>query len=384
MTQSHHEHVERSRAKILSAIGSANNLTLFQPPGNIGDQLIHAGTKQLLAHLPHQEKDLSQARTASGHTALLGGCGGWCGPFHGLPAFLPLLEERFERVIVLPSSFDTSLETVRQTLAKTRATVFAREEVSHRQIRDLCQADIAHDCAFFFDFKPYAQAGEGVLTAFRTDEESAFPTVPENNQDISVTCHNLEEWLKIIARHEIIRTDRAHVTIAGALLGKRVDYLASSYHKVPAIVDYSLRDFPVSRLPDNWAVKAGEGGKRLTDAARLSLLTEAIQSTIPPAGKFLLVDAGQIGTLELASRVRVPFLERDGLYWGPPPDDETAIAEFERMCRDGTEFIVIAWPAFWWLDHYAGFHRHLRANFHRVVENESVVVFDVRSGHRKT
>lgn len=378
-TTNHLEHVERSRAKLLRAIGSAADLTLFQPPGNIGDRLIHAGTKQLLSHLSYCEKKLSQARSCTGHTALLGGCGGWCGPFHGLPAFLPLLEERFRKVIVLPSSFDTTINSVKQALSNTCATVFAREEISFQQIRNLCRAEIAHDCAFYFDYSPFRRSGQGILTAFRTDEESAFRTVPPENKDLSAVCGSLDEWLHTISSHELIRTDRAHVTIAGALLGKRVEYLASSYHKVPAIVDYCLRGFPVSRLSDDWFTTVIDDGSQLTDAERLRILAEKITSLIPADSDFLLVDNNQIGAIPLVGQVRVPFLEHEGTYWGSPANDKTAISELERMRRAGAGFIVFAWPALWWLDHYAGFHRHLRSNFRCLFENDSLVIFDVRS-----
>jgi hypothetical protein len=39
---------------------------------------------------------------------------------------------------------------------------------------------------------------------------------------------------------------------------------------------------------------------------------------------------------------------------------------------------VFGWPAFWWLDHYAAFHRHLRERFRCVLRNERLVVFDLR------
>jgi hypothetical protein len=45
-----------------------------------------------------------------------------------------------------------------------------------------------------------------------------------------------------------VKTDRAHVMIAAALLGKVVDYWTSSYHKVPSIADYALKAFPVRRI----------------------------------------------------------------------------------------------------------------------------------------
>jgi exopolysaccharide biosynthesis predicted pyruvyltransferase EpsI len=45
-----------------------------------------------------------------------------------------------------------------------------------------------------------------------------------------------------------VKTDRAHVMIAAALLGKVVEYWTSSYHKVPSIADYALKSFPVRRI----------------------------------------------------------------------------------------------------------------------------------------
>ena len=76
----------------------------------------------------------------------------------------------------------------------------------------------------------------------------------------------------------------------------------------------------------------------------------------------------------------VSFLEHDGHYRGAPTDDATAISEFERLRRSGASFIVFGWPAFWWLDHYQGFSRHLRSNFHCVLRNERVT--DLRPSSR--
>jgi exopolysaccharide biosynthesis predicted pyruvyltransferase EpsI len=153
-------------------------------------------------------------------------------------------------VIVLPTTVDTSVEMIRDTLAGTKALFFARERESYRQLQGLCKTDIAHDCALFFDFGPYRLRGEGLLTAFRTDMESNLDKVPPGNDDISLTCNSLDEWLWRIARHEAVETDRAHVMIAAAMLGKKVRYCATNYHKVPAIAEYSLEDFPVERMSE--------------------------------------------------------------------------------------------------------------------------------------
>ncbi len=100
---------------------------------------------------------------------------------------------------------------------------------------------------------------------------------------------------------------------------------------------------------------------------------------VAEGNKFILVDHNKINSaLTITGRQPIPFLEQNGQYWGPPPDDETAIMELERLRSDGAQFMIIAWPAFWWLDYYSGFHRHLRSHFQCVSENEQAVVFDLR------
>jgi exopolysaccharide biosynthesis predicted pyruvyltransferase EpsI len=252
MQKSHEKAVEDSRDVLLRAIGEPEDLTFIRLYGNIGDELIYAGTRQLLARRFYKEVSVRNLSGASGHTAVVAGGGCWCGPYHDVAAHLSLIENNFKRVIVMPSSFDVSVPFVSATLAATKALVFARERDSFNGIRGLCNANIAYDCAFYFDYRPYLRHGEGCLAAFRIDKESVRSAVPEGNNDISKSCSSLDEWLWTIARHADVKTDRAHVMIAAALLGKTVDYGTSSYHKVPAIADYALRLFPVRRIePEN-------------------------------------------------------------------------------------------------------------------------------------
>jgi exopolysaccharide biosynthesis predicted pyruvyltransferase EpsI len=248
MRKSHEEAVEESRDVLLRTIGEPEDLTFIRLYGNIGDELIYAGTRQLLARRSYKEVGVRHLGGVSGHTALVAGWGGWCGPYHDMVEHLPLIEAKFERVIIMPSSFDVSVPSVRTTLAATKALVFARERKSFDGVRGICDARMAYDCAFYFDYRPYLRDGEGCLVSFRTDKESARGVIPEGNNDISKSCSSLDEWLWTIARHAGVKTDRAHVMIAAALLGKAVDYCTSSYHKVPAIADYSLAPFPVRRI----------------------------------------------------------------------------------------------------------------------------------------
>jgi hypothetical protein len=102
-----------------------------------------------------------------------------------------------------------------------------------------------------------------------------------------------------------------------------------------------------------------------------------IMDLVAAGGPFVLVDERWLAPEMLSNRHGIPFLERDGRYWGLPADDATAIRELERLHRAGAGHIVFTWPAFWWLDYYAGFHRHLRSRFRCVLENERVLVFEL-------
>jgi hypothetical protein len=73
----------------------------------------------------------------------------------------------------------------------------------------------------------------------------------------------------------------------------------------------------------------------------------------------------------------IPFLERDGQYWGRPLNSEVAIREVERLRDTGAEQIVFASTAFWWLDYYAELHKYLRSHYRCVQENDHVVVFEL-------
>jgi GT2 family glycosyltransferase len=275
---SHLEHLERSREEILRAIGRHPDLVFVRGVGNWGDELIWAGTRRLLGGLVYREIDIEELSGSTGDTALICGGGAFCHPFHEfMPRVLAVAELRFERVIVLPSSFDTSVDAVRAALRGSRALIFAREQESYRRIQPFCDARIAHDCAFFFDFEPYRSgSGKGILNAFRTDgERSGEHPLPPGNDDISLTAGSLEAWLRRIAGHQLIRTDRAHVMIAAAMLGKAVEFESSSYFKVPAIAEHALGEFPVKRLPAKGAPRQGRGDRQVARLTRSSVSATA-------------------------------------------------------------------------------------------------------------
>ena len=103
---------------------------------------------------------------------------------------------------------------------------------------------------------------------------------------------------------------------------------------------------------------------------------EVITELTGPGNAFILVDENHWMTGEnVEGRQRILFTENNGEYWGPPKDDEAAIIELESDRQKGAKYIVIAWPAFWWLDHYKSFHQHLEANYPCVLRNDRMIIY---------
>jgi hypothetical protein len=118
------------------------------------------------------------------------------------------------------------------------------------------------------------------------------------------------------------------------------------------------------------------------DAQCLLHARKEIAELALPGLPFVLVDEEHLrGTLPHGSAL--PFLEKDGQYWGPPSDDATAIRELERLRKAGARFVVFIWTTFWWLEHYEKFSRYLRSHYRCVRENGSLVAFDLRSPTRR-
>jgi hypothetical protein len=146
----------------------------------------------------------------------------------------------------------------------------------------------------------------------------------------------------------------------------------------------------IACLLDLWRNAAGPAnGAAITSAVaapaqwewkeRFSTAMREIDVIVPETDAFLLADEAQFGFLLPVKSQMVPYPEKEGQYTGPPADDEAAIRSFEQSRHlQGAGFLVFAWPAFWWLNHYAGLHSYLRSKYRCVLENDRLVVFDLR------
>lgn len=95
-----------------------------------------------------------------------------------------------------------------------------------------------------------------VLRAFRTDREKTGIDLPGDNIDISYTFSfgtapraladlSTQALLRFIDAYDAVATNRLHVCVSAALLGKPVDFYANSYYKNRAVYEMSLAErFP--------------------------------------------------------------------------------------------------------------------------------------------
>jgi glycosyltransferase involved in cell wall biosynthesis len=113
--------------------------------------------------------------------------------------------------------------------------------------------------------------------------------------------------------------------------------------------------------------------------ARRAIFLDQLDAAVPKDQPLILIDDGQLGLAgEFHGRRVVPFLERDGQYWGPPDSDAEAIECLERLRLSGARWLAVAWPSLWWLDQYGGFDRHLRTRFRHALVSPHGVLYDMR------
>ncbi len=192
--------------------------------------------------------------------------------------------------------------------------------------------------------------------------DKCFPKYPDAATKAEAVARYYDEYVVAVARLMTKQADR--------FLSVNVRHL-DNVHQQALLFDFlevpeASRRFGVVRVNHDL-----EPGERLRPAA------EELDSTIPAGAGVILVDQDQWRGHVLTGRRVWPFMEHEGRYWGPPADDQGAIEALERLRGQGAEFMVVAQPAFWWLDHYEGLQRHLEVKFRRLLTSEWSVVFDL-------
>lgn len=261
-------------AELVELLRSLDDDTVYFVPnaGNAGDALIAYGTFALFDELGLHVELCQPDAALSSKTVLLGGGGNLV---EGMYETMAKALENFlpgNRCILLPHTIVGNAEILNHT--HDNLTIFCREEVSYRAClaegANVENVKLAHDMAFHIpaaDLAPFNAPGAATASVFRTDgETSQLHPLPEDNRDISLSWngdlwHNraLTEHVTLslaayVAQFEAVRTDRLHIGILGALLGKRVTLHANNYYKNRAVYEWSLAE----RFPNVEFVKPPE------------------------------------------------------------------------------------------------------------------------------
>jgi hypothetical protein len=113
------------------------------------------------------------------------------------------------------------------------------------------------------------------------------------------------------------------------------------------------------------------GYRRLVERVR-----SAVAEAVPRGSTVLVVSRGDRELLKLGDACAAHFPQsQDGEYLGHHPRDSSeAIARLEQLRGGGADYLVLPSTSYWWLEHYAGFARHLRDRY-PVVERGVCSIF---------
>lgn len=288
----------QSFAQLLQKEVGDSPITLVSFPGNAGDHLITTSSLNALrsfglkVNLLRPGDDLEAA--VRGKTLAIGGGGNLVPNYTDVAELIGRVRHLCKRLIILPHTIKGH-EPLLRTLPES-TLIFCRERPSYDYVRQTTPAQtfLCDDMVFYSDIDTYRQpniewrwlrdmvgaywvkgisrkkylhaklrllqaksgagragAGPRVGHFFRTDCESAGKPLPADNCDVSVvfnygdtSLQRIEEsardFVMFIDQFSEVHTDRLHVCIAAARLGKSVHFSAGSYHKCRSVYENSI------------------------------------------------------------------------------------------------------------------------------------------------
>jgi exopolysaccharide biosynthesis predicted pyruvyltransferase EpsI len=251
---------QESIAHILHPTSPIYLLTEMQ--GNVGDQLIWAGTERMLcmSGLTFNRLTVQQLKEKihkTPGTLVVPGSGAFVDRWHEwLPDLIIFASPLFDRIVILPSQYDPNVPIVKKALQLENVFPFARDAHSYSKIKVFGKASLSLDPALWtIDFVPTQDdkkewdidtAQVKSILALRTDKGSILadhglqPAI--NNNDISLTCTDLNDFLNMIRQAHIVITDRLHVVVAAMMLGKQVHFVDPYDEKISRYIRYNFGD----------------------------------------------------------------------------------------------------------------------------------------------
>jgi 4-amino-4-deoxy-L-arabinose transferase-like glycosyltransferase len=145
------------------------------------------------------------------------------------------------------------------------------------------------------------------------------------------------------------------VPIAAAFAGTGCAFLGSKISSRIAAVALSIL------LAGSFAILAFFYVRPLYESSAAQLRDAGLElgKITAPDALIVAVDMGNPTIFYYARRKGWHFLEQRGIYGGNPKDSQQAIADLERLHRQGATHFVFTTNTFWWLNSYPEFTQHL-------------------------
>jgi hypothetical protein len=121
-----------------------------------------------------------------------------------------------------------------------------------------------------------------------------------------------------------------------------------------------------------------EEWKRHSWFHRLERALIEVQHWIPENCSLVLIDGETWGNdWRDGHRSSRPFVDVEGIDWGPPAESQSAIERLGRLVDLGVQYLVLAWPSFWWLDEYADFFQYLQRHSTCLASNDAIQIYEL-------
>ena len=198
--------------------------------------------------------------------------------WHGIRLLRNVIQHNLNNIVIVgPQTYwfqETCFPELFQA-AKQEIYLFCREKYSYNPLNSMdlpenIHVHLCHDTTFYLskeDFHPRESIYD--LICLRTDKESAIFRKKNNGKrsqriamkglkkspervliwDISL-LPNFRHFLHLVEGSRKVYTDRLHVAILAALLGKDTTLYSNSYYKNKGVYEYSLSDYPNVKFVD--------------------------------------------------------------------------------------------------------------------------------------
>ncbi|MPY75482.1 MAG: hypothetical protein GEU87_14610 [Alphaproteobacteria bacterium] len=255
-------------------------------PGNAGDSFIAHATYQFFDRMGFDYEIGHELSTYPGRVVVWGGGGNLVPIYINLNNFLQANVAISERVIILPHTIQGRDNTL--ALLGEHCEIFCRDKMSFDYVRQhavKARVKLSHDLAFSADFgltieqarkfpipllsdshfarrnvkrmilshkyKACSIGSSKVLNCFRGDLEKTSAEVPSPNIDVSAvyatgvmskrdSLETTYRMMRFVDGFDTVNTNRLHIAILSAMLGKRVNFHPNSYGKNRAVFENSM------------------------------------------------------------------------------------------------------------------------------------------------